>query len=330
MPDFIIISVFGATLVVVLLVATATGAFSSEMQRRMQRRLKRVETATVPQPHATGDPAVDLRRNVRDSSIPGLDRLIKRFLPRPAALRQRLAQTGKRISPGEYLLASALLAIAVGVVMGKFLHASPALAGLAGIAAGFALPHALIGLLIERRLKAFTGQFPEAIDLIVRGLKSGLPVPASMHTVAEEMQEPVAGLFRLITDRLRFGQNLDEAMRDAADVMPTAEFRFFVISLAVQRETGGNLAETLENLTDILRKRRQMKLKIKAMSSEAKASALILGSLPFLLFLALWVINPGYVGALFTDPRGMMMLGAGLTSLGIGIAVMAKMVRFEI
>lgn len=328
MPDFIVLAVFAATLGVVVMLFMAAGAFTSDTQQRLLRRLRRVESGTaLPN---RNDAAVELRRNARNSAIPGLDRLIKRFLPHPAALRQRLERTGLRINPGEYLLASTLIAMAVGFGLGEFLRASPTLAVLAGLAAGFAVPHAFVGLLIERRLKAFSAQFPEAIDLIVRGLRSGLPAPASMHTVADEMLEPVAGEFRRVTDRLRIGQTLDDALRDAADRMPTTEFRFFVISLAVQRETGGNLAETLENLTDILRKRRQMKLKIKAMSSEAKASALILGSLPFLMFLAMMAINPGYVSALFNDARGMMMVGFGLGSLTIGILVMAKMVRFEI
>jgi tight adherence protein B len=183
---------------------------------------------------------------------------------------------------------------------------------------------------INSRLKLFSAQFPEAIDLIVRGLKSGLPVAASMQTVAEEMQDPIAGEFRQITDLLRVGVTIDNAMRAAADRIVSAEFRFFIISLVVQRETGGNLAETLENLADILRKRRQMKLKIKAMSSEAKASAMILGSLPFVLFGILLLVNAGYVMQLFSDHRGLVMIAFGLTSLTVGIIVMAKMVRFEV
>jgi tight adherence protein B len=206
----------------------------------------------------------------------------------------------------------------------------PAIALLVGAAIGFGLPHVAVSRMIKRRIKAFTAQFPEAIDLIVRGLRSGLPVPVSMGTVAAEMSEPISGQFRGITERLAVGQQMDEALGDAAERLPTPEFRFFVICLAIQRETGGNLAETLENLADLLRKRRQMRLKIKALSSEAKASAYILGSLPFILFGLLFLINPAYVTRLFVDPRGLVMLGFGLGSLTVGVLVMAKMVRFEI
>lgn len=328
MPDPLVLAAFAVALGLVVLGAILSGGFNSEDEKKLERRLGRVAAATGQAPAADG--GMELRRGTRDSGIASLDRLIKRFLPRPAELRRRLGRTGCRISTAEYLLASLFVGLVVGFGLGRLIGLSPVLSILAGFGAGIALPHAVVGALITRRLKTFTAQFPESIDLIVRGLKSGLPVPASMQTVSEEMQVPISVEFRQITDQLRVGQTLDEALREAADRLPTAEFRFFVISLAVQRETGGNLAETLENLADILRKRRQMKLKIKAMSSEAKASAMILGSLPFLLFAVLFVINPGYVTTLFEDPRGLLMIGAGLGSLGLGILVMARMVRFEI
>ena len=231
---------------------------------------------------------------------------------------------------GEYVLLSLCVGVVFAILGAVFYGRSIAVAGLSGLASAIMLPHLLVNFLTARRLKAFTAEFPEAIDLIVRGLKSGLPVPASIRIVAEEMRPPLGYEFSLISDRLRIGQNLDEALKISADRVPTPEFRFFVISLAVQRETGGNLAETLENLSDVLRKRRQMRQKIKAMSSEAKASAIILGSLPFLMFGIMMMLNPAYVSSLFSDPRGMIMVGFGMASLITGIVVMAKMVRFEI
>ena len=172
--------------------------------------------------------------------------------------------------------------------------------------------------------------FPDAIDLMVRGLRSGLPVIESVAAAGRELADPVGTEFRRIADAVRFGQALEDAMWDTAARLDTPEFKFFVISLAVQRETGGNLAETLGNLSDILRRRRQMRLKIKAMSSEARASAMILGSLPFIMFAIIYLMNPGYEAMLFTDPRGRIMLFGGLLLMGAGIAVMRKMVRFEI
>ena len=161
-------------------------------------------------------------------------------------------------------------------------------------------------------------------------MKSDPSVPESIRIVGQESTVPVGKEFALIADRVKFGETLEEALWDAVKRIDLPDFKFFVVSLAVQRETGGNLAETLENLFDILRRRRQMKLKIKAMSSEARASAMILGSLPFVMFGILAAINGGYVMTLFEDPRGLMMVGFAFTCLGLGVGIMWKMVRFEI
>ncbi|MEQ9360328.1 MAG: type II secretion system F family protein, partial [Rhodospirillales bacterium] len=129
---------------------------------------------------------------------------------------------------------------------------------------------------------------------------------------------------------VKFGAKINDALWATAHRLDIPEFKFFVVSLSVQQETGGNLAETLANLSDILRRRRQMKLKIKAMSSEAKASAMILGSLPFVMFCIIYLMNPDYESLLFTDPRGRLILGGGLVAMAMGVFVMSRMVRFEI
>jgi tight adherence protein B len=188
----------------------------------------------------------------------------------------------------------------------------------------------VVSRLIKKRLVKFTNLFPEAIELIVRGLKSGLPVQESIQVVGNEIADPVGVEFREISDALKIGQTIEEAMWEASRRLDTPEFKFFVISLVIQRETGGNLTETLGNLSDILRKRKQMKLKIKAMSSEARASALIIGALPFAMFGILFLMNPAYVSQLFQETRGLMLLGVGGVSMSIGFFVMGKMIRFEI
>jgi tight adherence protein B len=272
----------------------------------------------------------NLRAGAGLSSMPRLEAFIKRLLPRPAQLRDRLDRTGKSISIVKYVAISFAVGISATAIRAIFFDFPPILAILFGIAAGAGLPHLVIGFLIKRRVKQFTATFAEAIDLIIRGLKSGLPVPESIRTVGEEFKGPVGSEFRLVADRIKLGESMDQALLEASKRINTAEFQFFVISLAVQRETGGNLAETLENLSDILRKRRQMHLKIKAMSSEAKASAIIIGSLPFIMFVMLRLVNGQYVMGLFNDPRGLMLVGIGFAFLIVGIAVMMKMVKFEI
>lgn len=282
----------------------------------------------------TGDPQQALVSSVRlnrtDSNVIGLDWLIKRALPRPEAMRARLAGTGQRISLGEYILFVLVLVAAITLATHLLLGLALPPSMLAGVAAGVWIPHKAVGMLVSRRLKKFTSLFPEAIDLIVRGLKSGLPVTESIRTVGTEIADPIGVEFRRVTDSITLGKSLEEALWDAAARLDTPEFKFFIVSLSIQRETGGNLAETLSNLADILRRRRQMRLKIRALSSEARASAYILGSLPFVVFGAIMLVNPGYAMQLFEDPRGHIILAGGLGSLLVGVLVMAKMIRFEI
>ena len=256
--------------------------------------------------------------------------LAKRFLPRQSVIRDRLQRTGRNITIGTYSLVCVGLGLAVAGAAWVLGGLSPLLASLVGFIAGVAVPHVVVGVMGTRRRKKFLSILPDAIDLIVRGLKSGLPVTESIASVGAEMPDPLGSEFRHISDSVRFGQELEVAVWNTAKRMATPEFNFFVISMSIQRETGGNLAEALSNLSEILRGRRQMQLKIKAMSSEARASAYILGSLPFIMFCLVYMISPDYASQLFTDPRGMVMVGVGMTSMVIGIAIMMKMVRFEV
>jgi tight adherence protein B len=258
-----------------------------------------------------------------------MDGLAQRFLPNPALLRERIERTGKSWSLGQYLIASIGLAVALGLVLA--LKGMPVMLAIAlGLFAGVAIPHFTVSRLIVRRIAQFNARFPDAIELMVRGLRSGLPISETMGVVATEVQGPIAVEFQNVVDKMKIGRTMEAALQEGADRIGTPEFQFFVITLAIQRETGGNLAETLANLADVLRKRAQMKLKIKAMSSESKASAYIVGSLPFIVFGLIWFINGSYMQGFFTDTRLMIAGGGGLLWMGIGVAIMAKMVRFEI
>lgn len=302
-------------------------AFNNGNRRRVAQRIQAVHSRSS----AVGAAALpQVRKSSRDSSFASLDSLIKRLVPRPQELRLRLSRTGKNISIGEYVLACVALGAIATYGRSFVLPLSPLLSAFVGIIIGVGIPHLYVGFLIRRRAKAFLDVFPDAVDLIIRGVRSGLPVPESIRTVAQEFPGPCGEEFRTVGDKLKLGQPLETALLDAANRVGIPEFKFFVISISAQREPGGNLADTLENLTDLLRKRRQMVLKIKAMSSEARASALILGSLPFIMFGIMFFLNRGYIMTLFDDPRGLMMVTVGLTSMLLGVAVMAKMVKFEI
>jgi tight adherence protein B len=313
--------------VAVGLIMLAISALINNKGNRLQRRFDRVRGTRK----ASGrQETVSVRLDVSDSSIASFDKLLKRIVPNPANLRERLAMTGRKIALGKYVLTMVGTAL-VAYALIEFFFGLKMLVTLAfAIAIGLFLPHFVVGRMIKRRLNRFTSLFPEAIDLIVRGLKSGLPVPESIKIVGSEMPDPIGVEFRRIGDSFGLGVTLEQALTGAAKRIDTAEFKFFVISLSVQRETGGNLTETLENLAIILRRRKQMRLKIRAMSSEARASAYIIGALPFIMFGLLIWMNPDYAMMLVKDPRGEMMLAAALTSLVGGILVMLKMAKFDI
>lgn len=292
-------------------------------RRRLSQRARRQVGGKPERRAPRGGPSLVRQRGG------GLDDLVKRLTPRPEALRARLAATGLDISIGRYGLICAGLAGVIPLLL-MLKGMPPAGAILLGVLAGLGLPHMVVGWLAKRRRTKFAKLFPEAIGLMVRGLKAGLPVTETMGVAGREVSDPVGAEFRRISHQVRLGQSMEEAMWATGKRLNLAEFNFLVITLSVQRETGGNLAETLENLDEILRKRQAMKLKVKAMSSEAVASAGIIGCLPFVMSALLFVVSRDYLLTLFHSPLGLMMLGGAGTSLLIGIGVMMKMVSFDI
>jgi tight adherence protein B len=251
------------------------------------------------------------------------------LIPKPALLRKRLEMTGKEVSLAKYV--SICLGISAFVIIGLMMRGAPfILSLLVAIFFGVGGPHFIIGKMIKRRINKFNSNFPDAIELMVRGLRSGLPITETLGIVASEVPGPVGIEFRMVSDKMKIGRTMEAALQETADRLGTAEFQFFVITLAIQRETGGNLAETLSNLADVLRKRAQMKLKIRAMSSESKASAYIVGSLPFIVFTLVWMINPHYMAGFFSDQRLEVAGMGGIVWMGLGALIMAKMDNFEI
>ena len=306
---------------VIFLVASVT----NRARKHREKRLGRVSATALVKHQVTG--VASLRRtNDSGSMVSAFGRLV----PKPEELRRRPAQTGWSLRIGHY----AMLVIGIGVINGFSAWASLGMpvgvAVLLGVASGITIPHLLLNTMIKCRQDKFTSEFPEGIDVIVRGLRAGLPVSESIINVGRELSGPVREIFAAISERLNFGDPVEEAVSEVTYLMDTPELKFFGISLSIQRETGGNLAETLSNLADILRRRRQMKLKIKALSSEARASAYILGALPFVMFILLYLVNNTYVMQLFEDPRGIFMVSFGLFMIFCGGFVMFRMVNFEI
>ncbi|KWV90371.1 type II secretion system F family protein [Erythrobacter sp. YT30] len=248
---------------------------------------------------------------------------------RTEALAMRLDRTGKAWTVSQYIYTSLGIALVFGVLI--FIQSGALLlAAGVGLFLGALIPHFVVGFMIGKRTNQFNSKFPDGIELLVRGLRSGLPVTETLSVVAQEIPGPVGVEFKGIVERIKIGKTMEDSLQETADRLGIPEFNFFCITLAIQRETGGNLAETLSNLADVLRKRSQMKLKIKAMSSESKASAYIVGSLPFIVFGLIYWINPDYIGGFFYEDRLIVAGLGGLVWMGIGVFIMAKMVSFEI
>lgn len=312
----------GASVFVLLLVYALGGD-----SLNIEKRLARVAGQKVAHKISTSD-RINSVRSTKDSAIPLLDRLVK-ALPNPDKLRDRLAATGGSLTLGEYLLTNALSVLLVDLALNFFEIKKAAILPLS-IMFGLGLPHFIIGWMVKRRHKKFIASFPEAIDTMCRGIRSGLPITESIAAVGRELPDPVGIEFLRVSDGVRMGKTLEASMWEVERRISVPEFRFLIIAMAIQKETGGNLGETLGNLSDLIRKRRQLKQKVKAMSSEAKASAMIIGSLPFIMFALLLFVNYSYVSILFTQTKGQYLLAGGLCWMATGWAVMLKMVNFEL
>jgi len=244
-------------------------------------------------------------------------------------IRQQILEAGLNLSVQKFYLLSAFAGL-MGAGLYLMTGFLPAGAILVAIPSGLLLPRWVLNYLAVRRKRAFTKQFADAIDIIVRGIQSGLPVGECLNIIARESPDPVGQEFRLLTEAQRLGLTMDEALQRTLERMPTAELKFFAIVLNIQQQTGGNLAETLSNLSGVLRDRKKMADKIRAMSSEARTTAMIIGSLPFIMAGLLYLTSPDYIMYLFTDPIGHMLIVAGISLMAIGAFIMKKMISFEI
>lgn len=244
------------------------------------------------------------------------------------AITARLQQAGLTMSVKTFWIVSGALGLSLGAV--ALLLTQKPLIGLGiAFATGLGLPRWVVNFLAKRRIKKFTEAFSDAIDIIVRGIKSGLPVHDCLKIIGRESPEPLASEFLRMVENVGMGVAMDQALEKMYERMPTSELRFFTIVLAIQQKSGGNLAEALNNLSVVLRARKMMREKIKALSSEAIASSWIIGSLPPAVVLLITVTTPAYMAPMFSDPRGHMMLLGAAIWMSLGIFVMRKMINFK-
>ncbi|WP_417468540.1 type II secretion system F family protein [Maricaulis sp.] len=278
--------------------------------------------------HAAGhDSAAQRKRQVQDS-LKDMEQRQKDIRKKAITLKARIQQAGMDFTPTVFWIASACMGVTgllIALVTGQSLLVS---AGIAMVS-GLGLPRWTLGLLRGRRQGKFTGEFANSIDIIVRGVKSGLPLNECLNIIARESPEPIASEFQLLTEGLRVGQSLEDALEKMCERMPLPELNFFRTVLIIQQKTGGNLAETLGNLSGVLRARRMMREKIDALSGEAKASAFIIGSLPPGVLAIVYATTPDYMSQMFVHPTGQLMLLGGATWMAIGIFVMRGMINFK-
>src|SRR5882672_7316911 len=307
----------------VLLVVALGGvafAFVGADGDQTKKRMAAVAKPTVSARALKGatDPNQQRRRNVQ-AMLKELEKQQAHKKKRPT-LRRRIEQAGLSISIRTFWMLSGVAGLIGGVgalLTVKLLYAVP----LAGFALAFGLPRWILSFLKARREKAFTRELAPAIDTIVRSVKSGLPVNEALKLVGSEIPEPVAGEFRLLTEGLKVGVTMEDGLKRMYERMPTPEVNFFGIVMSIQQKSGGNLSEALSNLAGVLRDRKRLQGKIRAMSSEAKTGAMIIGSLPPGVTAMIYITTPDYIEPMFKVPLGNLMLIGCVVWMAIGIMV---------
>jgi tight adherence protein B len=295
-------------------------------ERRADQRKASIARSQPVAVVASGRTAPKVRREQVEETLKEAEVRRKKLKSPPLSLR--ISQAGLSWSKRQFILISAglgLVALALGFFMGIGLL--PALG--VGFAAGFGLPRWLLSFLKKRRERRFIEGFADAVDVIVRGVKAGLPLGDCLKVISTDAQEPVKSEFRGIVETQTIGMPLGEACTRLYENMPLAEANFFGIVISIQQKAGGNLSEALGNLSRVLRDRKKMQAKIRAMSMEAKASATIIGSLPIAVMILVYITSPNYIELLWTTPMGRLMLASCAVWMAIGVFVMKKMINFD-
>lgn len=327
-------------ILLIVLVAVAVGALayslmfkSIDTERKTETRLSRMASGSQnsAQKKAASDRLNEMskrKKSVQDS-LKELEEKQKKSAAPSTTLKDKIQQAGLSISVQQYYI--------YGLILGAFM------AGAAFIAsrdiliafgvffvASFGLPMWFLSFIRKRRFKAFLNELPNALDIMVRSIKSGLPLNDAVRLIASEGAEPVKGEFVRVVEAQQVGLNIPEACERMFHRVPLPEVNFFSVVINIQAQAGGNLSEALGNLSAVLRARKQMKAKVKALSMEARASAAIIGSLPFVVTFLVYISSPDYIMLLFTDPRGHIIIGVSLLWMTIGVLVMKKMMNFEV
>lgn len=316
------------------LTAVVLLTFMSQPKPDLRLKSASVKATPAPKPRqaaASGrmsESQRDERRKQIQETLKQFEESQKRRRKR-ISLRVLIAQAGLRVTPRTFWGMSAgcgFVAVAIALVLKMPVY----VALLSGVVGFLGVPRWALALLRKRQRNAFVNQFADAIDVMVRGLKAGLPITDALKVIAEEMGPPVGPEFLEVVEGLRIGLTIEQGLERMHERIPTPEVNFLSIAFSIQSKSGGNMSEALSNLSRVLRERRKMKGKVQAVSQEAKSSAMIIGALPFAITGLLAFLNPAYIMPLFETETGNIMLAVGLGWMFVGVLVMRKMIQFEI
>ncbi|WP_377291728.1 type II secretion system F family protein [Rhizobium sp. SG2393] len=330
-----------AVLAIILLSAIAAASLAYtflfsriEVEKKAENRVRRVSTAETDRTKikAARDRVAELskrRKSVQDSLRELEKKKEEKAVSRKMDLKTALQRASIQITPGKFYM------ISVGLGFTFFLFAFIFTGNIfvalgAFIVGSLGLPRFALKFLIKRRSKKFLDEFPNSLDVMVRSIKSGLPLSDALKLIASEGREPVKSEFRKIVESQQVGMSVPDACARIYQTMPLPEVSFFAIVIAIQSQSGGNLSEALSNLAKVIRERRKMKAKVQALSMEAKASAVIIGALPFIVAFLVYMTSPAYMTILFTDWRGHVIMACSAVWMSIGILVMRNMINFDI
>jgi tight adherence protein B len=313
-------------LLLALLIALAVGGLAMAFLGGDDNATKR--RAALSKPGRKAVDAIGDRAAKKKQIAESLAHIDRKAKNRRVDLQTRIEQAGWTIRKGPFMLIFVAIAVALGALT-FWKSGNPIVAGLMAISLGFGMPNLVLARMKTRRIKKFIDNLPAALDIIVRGVRAGLPVNDTLRIIAQEAQEPVRSEFRRVVEQQALGISVPEALQKMARRVPATETNFFAIVIEIQSKAGGNLSEAVGNLSKTVRDRKQMRAKIAAMSMEALASAAIIGVVPFVVTGALYMTAPEYMSLLLSTSHGRVITIIGLCWMAIGGAMMKKMINFD-
>ena len=318
------------TIALLVFVVVTLGVFSAISlydQRKAQARVLRDRLSTVQKPSEQTTPEMALLRDEVLSRIPAFDTLLRRS-ERVSLLQKMLAQGNIDVRAGNFLMLCAVSAVVFAVI--AFIAGGHVLFGWVGALLGFFIPYAYASHMRTKRFQKFEEKFPEAIDTLARAVRAGHAFTTALEMIANEVSEPVAGEFRQLYEEQKFGLPVRDALLNLADRIPLVDVKFFVTAVMLQRETGGNLAEILDNLSYVIRERFKILRQVRVHTAQGRLTMVLLMALPPTIVVLMLMLNPGFIRPLFTDPIGHALIVGGITLQTMGYFVIRRIIRIQV